>query len=112
MAEGFAVQLDLGPEQAGTRKAALGVLAAMLQAPDLAVRRDGSPALTPEYCESAMSALTCHELVQLLDWPATAASAPQLPWCATVLHHFDHAGFQGTMAHMRPLTGMPGRRAL
>jgi hypothetical protein len=78
-------QLPLCGQHAGTRKAALAVLGAMLAAPDLARRRDGSPALTPEYCAAALGALASHELVQLLDWPATAAAAPQLPWCALAL---------------------------
>ena len=81
----FRVQLPLGPEHSEARRAALAVLAAMLGEPELALRRNGSPAVTPEYVGSALGRLTAHELVQLLDWPQVAGTAAQLPWCAPVI---------------------------
>lgn len=75
------MQLPLGAENANTRKAAIAVLQAMLAQPELAARRDGSPAVTPEFVRAALAALTGPELVQLLDWADIAPSAPQLSWC-------------------------------
>lgn len=74
------LQLPLGLEHANTRKAAITVLQAMLAQPDLATKQDGSPAVTPEFARMALSRLTSHELVQLLDWNDTAQKADTLPW--------------------------------
>ena len=76
------VQLPLGAEHGETRRAALAVLAAMLGELELALRADGSPAVTAEYVSTALGRLTAHELVQLLDWPQVAGAGTPPPWCA------------------------------
>ncbi|KAK9906858.1 hypothetical protein WJX75_009282 [Coccomyxa subellipsoidea] len=74
------LKLPLDGEHANTRKAAIVVLQAMLAQPELATRRDGSPAVTPEFVRTALARLTGHETVQLLDWADVGPSAPQLSW--------------------------------
>ncbi|EIE24067.1 hypothetical protein COCSUDRAFT_65723 [Coccomyxa subellipsoidea C-169] len=74
------LKLPLDGEHANTRKAAIAVLQAMLAQPELATRRDGSPAVTPDFVRTAFARLTGHEMVQLLDWADVAPTTPQLSW--------------------------------
>ncbi|CAL8462399.1 g1932 [Coccomyxa elongata] len=74
------LKLPLDGEHANTRKAAIAVLQAMLAQPDLATRRDGSSAVTPDYVRTALARLTGHETVQLLDWADIAPTVPELSW--------------------------------
>ncbi len=74
------MQLPLDGEHANTRKAAMAVLQAMLAQPDLATRRDGSSAVTPDYVRTALARLTGHETVQLLDWADIAPTVPEVSW--------------------------------
>ena len=107
----LAAQLPLDGEHANTRKAAIVVLQAMLAQPELATRRDGSPAVTPEFVRTALARLTGHETVQLLDWADVGPSAPQLSWyllssceCSTLSYHLHSANIEAvggiSMRHM------------
>ncbi len=82
----WGVQLPLDGEHANTRKAAIAVLQAMLAQPELATRRDGSPAVTPDFVRTAFARLTGHEMVQLLDWADVAPTTPQLSWYKSCCH--------------------------
>lgn len=76
----FSLQFSEGEEQKGSRSQAIKVLKSLLANPALAIKEDGSTAISCDFVKQSMLCLSSIETVNLLDWQDIATNGANISW--------------------------------